>query len=161
MINILKLLLVVFISILASNCFAQSDIMHYDTNLIVDEYQLNTKLFLEKEKNKFELDSVCLDLFDFKVLKSYIKDVEKNCDLKIQKRDELCSENILKIQREHDRIVKSYILRYDKLLEEKNKIKIELVTNKKLSKERIKKYQWIIGTTSVVFASTITFLLVK
>ena len=161
MISILKLLLLLFISTISSNCFAQSDVMHYDTSLIVDEYQLSTKLFLEKEKNKFELDSVCLDLFDFKVLKSYIKDVEKNCDLKIQKRDELCSENILKIQREHDRIVKSYILRYDKLLEEKNKIKIELVTNKKLSKERIKKYQWIIGATSVVFASTITFLLVK
>lgn len=162
MTNLIKYIFLVFIAlVISTNCYAQSDTFNYDTSLIVDEYELSTKLFLEKEKEVFEIDSICLDLFDFKVLKSHIQDTEKSCYLKIQKRDELCSENILKIQREHDRIVKSYILRYDKLLEEKNKIRIELVTSKKLSKERIKKYQWIIGTTSVVFASTITFLLVK
>ena len=162
MINLIKYMFLSFIMLsINSICYAQSDTFNYDTSLIVDEYTLNTKLFLEKEKETFEIDSICLDLFDFKVLKNHIQDEEKNCYLKLQKRDKICSENILKIQQEYDRIIESYKLKYDKLLEEKNKIQIELVSNKKLSDERIEKYQWVLGTTSLAFVSTITFLLVK
>ena len=122
--------------VITSNCYAQSDTFDSDTELIIDEYKLNTKLFLENEKEKFEIDSICLDLFDFKVLKSYIHDTEKNCHMKIQNRDKLCSENIVKIQHEHDKVIESYKLEYNVLLEEKNKIKIKLITSKKLNDEK-------------------------
>jgi len=145
---------------LSSNVYCQES-LEDNTSLVIDEYELDTKLFLTDRKHKFSIDNICLDLFDFKVLKDYIDETEKSCIQRLEKRDKLCLENIDKIQSEHKKILNSFRLKYDNLLKEKDKLKIMFDTNVKLHEERITKYKWIIGTSSFLFVGTTIFLIAK
>ncbi len=151
---------ILIILFLSSNVYCQESLEH-NTSLIIDEYELDTKLFPTNRRHKFSIDNVCLDLFDFKVLKDYIDETDKSCIQRLEKRDKLCLENIDKIQREHKKILDSFRLKYDNLLKEKDKLKIMFDTNVKLHEERITKYKWIIGTSSLLFVGTSIFLIAK
>ena len=152
--------IILIILFLSNSVYCQESLEH-NTRLIIDEYELDTKLFTAGSKHKFPIDNICLDLFDFKVLKDHIDKTDKSCIHRLEKRDKLCLENIDKIQREHKKILDSFRLKYDSLLKEKDKLKIMFDTNVKLHEERITKYKWIIGTSSLLFVGTTIFLIVK
>ena len=146
--------------ILTFNVYSQ-ETLEVDTSLVIDEYTLETELFKVDTKNTFLLDSVCLDLFDFKVLKNYIDETEESCQQRLIKRDRLCLDNIEKIQREHKEILDAFRVKYDNLLKEKDKLKIMYDTNVKLHEATVTKYKWIIGTSSTIFVGTVIFLIAK
>ena len=154
-------LFLILIMLFTSNNVYCQETLEENISLVIDEYELDTKLFATNIKHKFLIDNVCLDLFDFKVLKDYINETEKSCIQRLEKRDKLCLDNIDKVQKEHKKIINSLILKYDNLLKEKDKLKIMFDANVKLHKERITKYKWIIGTSSLLFIGTSIFLIVK
>lgn len=151
---------ILMILFLSNNVYCQ-ETLEDSISLVIDEYELDTKLFPAGIKNSFSIDNVCLDLFDFKVLKDYIDETESSCIQRLEKRDKLCLENINKIQEEHKKIIDSFKLKYDNLLKEKDKLKLMFDINEKLHKEKITKYKWIIGTSSLLFVGTSIFLILN
>jgi hypothetical protein len=152
------LVLIAFIvSIYSLRAHSQENI-NSSISLVIDEYSLDTSLFESNKQHKFLIDSVCLDLFDFKVLQGYVDEAEASCIGRIKKRDMICLDNIEKIQKEHKAILNSLRLKYDNLLKDKEKLKIRFDNNVTLHKERISKYKWIIGTSSILFISTVVFI---
>ena len=100
---------------LSNNVYCQKS-LEDDISLVIDEYELSTELFKADSRHKFSIDNVCLDLFDFNVLKDYIDESEKSCIQRLEKRDKLCRENIDKIQSEHKKAINLFRLKYDNLV---------------------------------------------
>ena len=86
--------------------------------------------------------------------------IPTSCFIKLPRGSEIAKDGI-RIQREHKKILDSFRLKYDNLLKEKDKLKIMFDTNVKLHEERITKYKWIIGTSSLLFVGTSIFLIAK
>lgn len=58
---------------------------------------------------------------------------------------------------QYKEILDSFRIKYDNLLKEKYKLKIMYDTNVKLHEATVKKYKWIIGTSSKIFVGTFIF----
>lgn len=145
-----------------SNCFGQNlEILESDLTLSIDSYDIIPNSYKEGSSKTFKLDSVCVDLFDFGIIKDYIDSAENNCLKRLKQRDDLCLKNIEKIQEENKKFVNSLKLKITDLIKEKEDISIAFKNKEKLHLSTVSKYRWVIGISTVSFVTTIILLSVN
>lgn len=157
---IFKILFVLIIFF--STCYSQElEILEKELTLSIDSYDIVPSSYKEGTNNTFKLDSVCVDLFDFGILKDYVDSAESNCLKRLKQRDDLCLKNIEKIQEENKKFVNSLKLKITDLIKEKEDISIAFKNKEKLHLSTISKYKWVVVISTISFVTTIVLLNVK
>jgi len=135
-----------------------------NSDLCVEDYEIKTLFLKENEKHKFSIDSVCIDLFDYSVLKSHIISQNKECnDLILSERDyakerikmifDVCESQKIKLKQSLEEL---FIKNKDLLENNKN-----LKNNIKSLNNEVILYKYLAGGSAVLFLGSITYLILK
>lgn len=134
----------------------QSDVVMIDNQTKVDILQLNQDfeitghVYKEKERHRFSIDSVCLDLFDYSILKGHLLTIHEEFRTRIDLEKKICDDSIDLL---NDKFNERVVLYKDEIKKLNNDI-LDLKENFKkkeiLHKEELKIWKWTaVGISSV------------
>lgn len=127
-----------------------TDINVEDQILILDSYEINLSIHEEKSRHKFKIDSLCLDLYDYSILKGWLEKSDERCQSQLDTIESIHKQNLKLTIEEYDKSITDL----EKKIHDKNKELIEqkLFFEDKLilKNDEIFNYKVLFYSTSII-----------
>lgn len=134
----------------------QADIVIIDNETKIDilqltqDFEISGHVHKEKEKHRFNIDSVCLDLFDYSILKGHLLSLEEEFKTRIDLEKKICDDSIDLLNEKFNERIVVYKDTIKKLNNDILDLNESFKKKEELHSEELKIWKWTTISVSTV-----------
>jgi len=122
----------------------------FDILELKKDLNINVSLHKDKERYRFKIDSACIDLFDYSIIKGHLLSLEEEFKVRLSIEKKICEDTLDLLEEKFNERTEFYKLEISTLNRQIIDLNDTISNNKKSHEQELKIWKWTTVSVSVV-----------